>query len=79
VSWRLAVAGLLLFATAAGIAYHVGWWGGYEHRLTAAVRHWDCRSIETSHDRSVRATRFTASCEDLGSMATWQAAARGLY
>jgi hypothetical protein len=72
VSLRLAVAGLLLlFAIAAGITYYVGWWGSYEHRLTAAVRHWDCRAVVTEHGRERGAARFTASCEDLGPMATW--------
>jgi hypothetical protein len=65
------IAGLALFAIAAGATYYLGWWGSYEHRLTAAVRHWDCRAIETSHERAGRAMRFTASCEDIGPMATW--------
>jgi hypothetical protein len=75
----LGVAAVLAFA--AGVTYYLGWWGSYEHRLTAAVRHLDCKDVTTDHQgwrgadmRALddRATaRFAAFCEDLGPMVTW--------
>jgi hypothetical protein len=76
-----AVGIVLAVAVAAGVTYYAGWWGSYEHRLTAAVRHLDCKRITTDHDGwggedmmalNQRAKhRFAAFCQELGPMVTW--------
>jgi hypothetical protein len=76
-----AVAVAVALAVAAGVTYYVGWWGSYEHRLTASVRHLDCKHISIDHDGwadedmlvlNQRASgRFAAFCEELGPMVTW--------
>jgi hypothetical protein len=77
----VAVAVAVAHAVAAGVTYYAGWWGSYEHRLTASVRHLDCKHISTDHhgwagedmlvlnERASR--RFAAFCEELGPMVTW--------
>jgi hypothetical protein len=78
----IGVALALALAAAAGVTYYIGWCGSYEHRLTASVRHLDCKRVTADHDgwaggadlRALNARaikRFSALCEELGPMVTW--------
>jgi hypothetical protein len=77
----LVITAAMLAVPVAGVAYYLGWWGGYEHRLTASVGHLDCRSVSTSDEAwggdDLRAldegagSRFSAACEKEGPTVMW--------
>jgi hypothetical protein len=82
--WRLALLGTVVIVFGAGLAawtYYRGWWGGYEHRLTASVRHSYCAEVTTEHRgwegddmRALNAGAkrgFSAYCEYLNATVAW--------